>query len=299
MRQLRADGVKIVEPISQKGGNSSLHIFKLNGKSYVLKVYKGEPRRIRNSKLREEAAYKFLIDRGFNKLPRWQSSFDLEDGICLEFIRGQTPKSNSRTLVTILECINELDAIYSRDASFENAVDSAFSTDDLLRQIEKRFCALQEEFTEGLGWLQSTIEVLKERRAVEFPKWTITYSLSDIGSHNMIKRFNRYKFFDLEFFGKDSAVKMLLDFLLHPRNQFSPRNRVRFLKQVTETFDMHLETTLEVTPFIAAKWATIVFRRMSFDYGQGNELALKKNLARYLDIANMRSNEEIAKKLVS
>jgi hypothetical protein len=109
----------------------------------------------------------------------------------------------------------------------------------------------------------------------------------------------RFYFLDLEFFGKDSAVKMILDYLLHPRNQFSFEEKVKALEWTEKKLGTSLDLVMNCAPFLAAKWATIVARRMTLEYRQQSMFDLKEYFERYLEIAVSRDVSEIQDKLLN
>jgi hypothetical protein len=107
------------------------------------------------------------------------------------------------------------------------------------------------------------------------------------------------KFLDLEFFGKDSAVKMILDYLLHPKNSMSREMRCETLEFGEDVFGIDLDLVIRVTPFFAAKWATIVSRRLNAMIQEEDRHKSIQDFQGYLDLAKMKDKEQIHTKLLT
>jgi hypothetical protein len=213
--ELKDKGIKIEELKKSIGGNSKLYKFMLNGKSYVLKVYVGETVKKTQSRKREIETLYFLKNFDLFQIPKLILEFSPDDGLCLQYIPGKNPKQNNRTNLEILYAFRNLKKIYKDSPGFMNAVDACFSTSDVIEQIENR---LQKTDFFNNRVLEKSLDKVKELTQVEFPKSSLTYSFSDVGAHNMIRRFRKYWFIDFEFFGQDSAVKMISDYMLHPKS---------------------------------------------------------------------------------
>ena len=238
INSLSKQGIVIRESNSDLGGNSKFYKFIFGGKQLVLKVYLGDEFRIRNSRDREHVAYQFLEQNHFLKLPKLIKEFDLNDGICLEYIEGVRPQNNSSTNRVILNSFSELHNIYHMNQCFDNATDATYSTNEVLNQVEKRMDVFSKTLSEEFSAMISVVRRLRTIKPFDFPDGSVTYSLSDVGPHNMIKSSKGYYFLDLEFFGRDSAVKMFLDYILHPRNNASFRDRIETLDLAAELFEI-------------------------------------------------------------
>jgi hypothetical protein len=71
-------------------------------------------------------------------------------------------------------------------------------------------------------------------------------------------------FVDFEFFGKDSPQKLILDFILHPRNEFDDHSNTLFVEDLSKCFEVELKLLEVWFPLIALKWASILMRRLEF-----------------------------------
>lgn len=299
LQMIKASGIQINEPKSQTGGNSYIYFINLGNQEIVLKVYKGDDARKKISRDRELSSYRFLHAKGFTRLPRLFEEIVVSDGIFLEYINGQTPKQSVKVNSEILESMVQLAELYQLDTSFKDAVDACYSTEDILSQIRKRIMNLGNSLTSQFDKLQKILALLEKREPLFFSNGTLTYSMSDIGVHNIIQSEQGLKFLDLEFFGKDSAVKMLLDYLLHPKNSMSREIRSQTIEFGEAVFGIDLDLMISVAPLLAAKWATIVSRRLNSMTQEEERYKILQDLRGYLDLAKLEDREEIHDKLLT
>lgn len=292
--ELESRGARIHKPANQLGGNSVLYRVSIRRMKYVIKFYQGDQKRILRSREREISALQFLDTNSFKRAPKIYVDLSPDDGICMEFIKGTPPKQDLRTSRAIMHAILRLKSLFKTQSQFPHAVDACFSTQDVIDQIEERIPALQSEIGKRFA---AYVEDLKSREVIEFPRTTNTYSFSDVGSHNMISRFGRYWFLDMEFFGEDSAVKMIADYLIHPRNELTQESVNFFIDIGCEEFGIDREMLLLSIPFFAAKWATIVARRIKDSNAIKPEV--KINLDKYLKLSSLRTSTSIHKEILN
>jgi hypothetical protein len=271
----------------------------LGNQELALKVYKGNDTRKKISRERELSSYRFLHAKGFTRLPKLYEEIVVSDGILLEYINGQTPTHSLKVNGEILESMRQLSLLFRLDSSFKDAVDASYSTEDIVSQIQNRMNNLGNLPTSQFGELKEILALLKEREPLVFSNETFTYSMSDIGAHNTIQSEQGMKFLDLEFFGKDSAVKMILDYLLHPKNSMSREMRCETLEFGEDVFGIDLDLVIRVTPFFAAKWATIVSRRLNAMIQEEDRHKSIQDFQGYLDLAKMKDKEQIHTKLLT
>ena len=299
LQTIEAQGIQINEPKRQKGGNSHIYLIRLENQELVLKVYKGDETRKKTSRDRELSSYRFLSAKGFTRLPKLYEEIVISDGILLECIKGQTPTQSLKVNREILESMRQLASLFRLDSSFKDAVDACYSTEDIVSQITNRIVNLRNSRTSHLDKLQDTLTLLQNREPIVFSDGTITYSMSDIGVHNTIQSEQGLKFLDLEFFGKDSAVKMIVDYLLHPRNCIPRELRSETLEFGEGVFGIDLDLLINVTPFFAAKWAAIVLRRLNAMTQEEERHKSLQDFQGYLDLAKMKDREQIHAKLLT
>ncbi len=299
LQTIEAQGIQINKPKRQMGGNSHIYFIKLENQELVLKVYKGDEARKKTSRDRELSSYRFLNAKGFTRLPKLYEEIVISDGILLECIKGQTPTQSLKVNREILESMRQLASLFRLDSSFKDAVDACYSSEDIVSQVTNRIANLRNSLTSHFDKLQDTLTLLQEREPLVFSNETVTYSMSDIGVHNTIQSEQGLKFLDLEFFGKDSAVKMIVDYLLHPRNFMTRELRSETLEFGEGVFGIDLDLLINVTPFFAAKWAAIVLRRLNAMTQEEERDKSLQDFQGYLDLAKMKDREQIHAKLLT
>jgi hypothetical protein len=286
-------GIDEGEEEKTNAGNSKIYRFSYDRKKLVLKVYKGDDARIKSARSREISAYEFLNTNNFKGISRLHTQFEISDGIILDYIPGWHPCHGAKTNDVILKCMFNLKQLFLRSPNLFDATDACFSTDDVLSQIFVRIKSLQKIEPHLSHKLHRGLQSLQNIEAIRFPDKTLTFSLSDVGPHNILKYFKNYFFLDLEFFGRDSSVKAIADYLLHPKNRFP-----FIVKQNTFNFgESRLETDIELLtktlPFFAVKWACIVARRTAINADKKQKLSLVKLLDYYLHVGSLRDPKAI------
>jgi hypothetical protein len=295
LEELQSQGLRIIEPDKQIGGNSKLYKFRLQGKKYALKVYTGNNERITRSRNREISAIQFLRNSKYYHVPKIDIDLSPVDGLCMEFLPGKNPRQSKNINKLILNTLRDLKSLYQLDSSFVNAVDASFESSDVIKQIESR---LQGDDIWNLREMQAIFAKLKSVENVKFPISSFTYSFSDIGSHNMIVFLRKHWFIDLEFFGRDSAVKMIADYLLHPKNVFEEKMIIECTRIAEREFGVDTELLMKSVPFFAAKWATIVARRLTLTTPKKPNPIIAKRVSNYLQLAALTDITSIRKKLL-
>ena len=143
--------------------------------------------------------------------------------------------------------------------------DAVFSFSELESQISNRIQELEKTFPslEVNDLCHSLREKL--RACMNIKKNTSftnkTFSVSDLGTHNMIASKRGSCFIDFEFFGLDSVNKMVGDFVLHPKNKFNQNDISIFVSSVSNTFEWDSDELMEILPLLTLKWALIAYAR--------------------------------------
>ena len=295
LEELRRQGIKVWMPNKQVGGNSELYRFQMDGRKYVLKVYKGDVERINRSRERELKSIEFLLRAGFSQVPKANLQLSPRDGACLEFIPGKNPKPSERTNKEILRAFGLLKEIYEEKPYFLDAVDACFTSSDVIHQIELRMQSIDSYYA---SQIRIALERIKLIEQIDFPKASMTFSFSDIGPHNMISRFRKFWFVDLEFFGRDSAVKMISDYLLHPKNVFTSDDIYRCIETSRSMFGISEEMLIKSVPFFATKWAAIVAKRLTKEVPDSIKLVINEKFNQYLELTTLSDLESISIRLI-
>lgn len=283
---LSKHGLNLIRVKDAKGSNSQIYEFSNNGREYVLKIYTGDFEKRKRSRIREEASVRFLNKNGFNQTPVFIERFSSEQVVCMENLGRIHAKSNKRSAKAIWENFVQLKDIYFLDSNFDNAVDYANSTTDILNQIRISELINKNIYKNEQHLMRECLENLRALKEISFPSQSLTYSLSDIGTHNMMLTKKRNLIFiDFEYFGRDSAVKMICDFILHPRNDFSGSENRQLLKRSSVIFGIDNDCLQQAMPFFALKWCQIVLKKLSRGISKREIHLGEKLLYQYLEIA--------------
>jgi thiamine kinase-like enzyme len=249
-----------------EGGNSFVFKGHLpNGMTIAIKEYLGDKFRINRMMSREVESLKFLRSSGIENIPEIVEIQHELGLIIYKWIDGEEPLSDSESLDGLIDFCISLKEIYHLGNKFENSVDAVFSIPELEIQILNRIQELEStfNFAEVKELCYSLREKLfthmKMKNSAIFTNKT--FSVSDLGIHNMLKSKSGYYFIDFEFFGLDSVNKMIGDFVLHPKNKFNEVHLSRFINQVSNKFEWDSEELIDILPLLTLKWALIAYVR--------------------------------------
>ena len=266
LANFKIDESNIIEEFC--GGNSTvLRCVTEDSPEFGLKIYLGSDSRQHQMIERETQAIEFLTSMGFSNIPRnFVPDFELKIAK-FDWFHGLSSPNDIDSLIELTSMAKNLYRATLSKAIFPTAIDAVFELSDITFQIRDRLgkigkldksfntqCVI-ENIESRLRYLHSKLPTLTEFGV-------ITLSLSDMGTHNLIRsKPMSHQFIDFEFFGVDSLTKLMADFWLHPRNYFSDSETFSFqesLKTFTGWNDEELRLTL---PFFALKWATIAYTR--------------------------------------
>jgi len=300
IQELLGRNVKIAKTIH--GGNSLIFTVKIQNMNVVVKKYLGNEIRKSTSMNRESSALHFLNQNDVSIVPKLLLVSPENFMIVMEHLQGSEPKPNGDSMEAIIAFSKTLRLIYSDDDSFPNSIDGIEKTSDLLAQIGSRINSMKGEICNEDFLLQARkyLSVLSSRD-YEDKVWDKTYSVSDLGIHNMIKGEGGIRFFDLEFFGADSPVKLIGDFLLHPRNNFSRTLRKRFLNELSTVYGVTESAIADYLQLSALKWSVIVMRRLQMEKSPASKIGKGKieDLAyRYMGLSQCHG-EQLLQKIVN
>jgi len=249
-----------------QGGNSSVVKAKLEDDRLVaVKIYKGEPSRIQRMLAREQSAISYLTGNGFQNIPEILEVRTDLGLIVYRWIEGEPPIPNTKCMEAIIEMCLALNNVNKKD-DFENAVDAAFSIQDIEFQILERINLLRSEHTYQFAKtvclsLEEKLQKYKYIFGNNQKLFPHTISVSDLGTHNMLYAGSNFKFIDFEFFGRDSVDKMVGDFLLHPHNKFKQNEIVKFKESIANKLGWQSKNLNFILPILSLKWAAIAFKR--------------------------------------
>jgi len=264
---------KNLMPISgEQGGNSRIARISVGGDEFILKKYLGGDTRSKKSCSREKYSLE-LLGRFAINTPKVNLDLCSETINCIEFIEGKPHQFNHSAIneiITFQENMIEIKNLINDELrTVPWAVDAAFSEIDVFNQIDARCKNGSKELGKNWRIISHKLENLKNHRKrtkrKEARSKDFVLSQSDIGCHNMLETKSQKTFFvDFEFFGKDSPQKLILDFILHPRNEFDDHLNASFVEDLSKKFEVELKLLEVWFPLIALKWASILMRRLEF-----------------------------------
>ncbi len=249
-----------------QGGNSSVYKGHLpNGMTLAIKKYEGDKIRVDRMLTRELESIQFLRSFGIQNVPEIIEIQHELGLITYLWIEGKEPYANSQSMDELIDFCISLKELHNYGSSFDNSIDAVFSTIEIESQISNRIQNLEEIYSSAeVNILCSNIRErlckhAESNKSVEFANKT--FSVSDLGTHNMINSNSKFYFIDFEFFGMDSVDKMVGDFILHPKNKFDHNNVRRFIDTISKNFEWDSTELMRILPLLTLKWALIAFAR--------------------------------------
>jgi len=296
LKEFKISHNEILETI--QGGNSDVFKYQDKGGNLrALKVYKGSAQRISQMFFREISAIKFLHNNKFLNIPQDLQVFNELKSISYRWIDGTSPESDTRALKSIFETVDKLFHLAKSGVQFNNAIDFAFNTSDIIAQIEERIINLKKIFPSYANQIKEKLDLYNKVFVTNTEYEYRTLSLADIGVHNIIRNSDTDIFIDFEFFGYDSCAKMFGDFLLHPKNTFSSDNILHYCGNLSlEKNCLQNEIWISL-PLLSLKWSLITLGRAgrinsedSLSIFKQNELQLRyESYLRYFDFVVFRN----------
>ena len=250
-----------------EGGNSSVLKVKLaNNSVLALKFYKGSAKRVEQMQTRELNAINFLKGQDFRNIPEIVENRRDLGLIVFKWIEGSSPPADTKSMDSIIEMCLRLGNLERGGLFFDNAIDAAYSITEIENQIKLRLHELSNQLSSNFSRsLISKYELMFNRyKSTNKKKQALfghTFSVSDLGTHNILCKDNKFIFIDFEFFGKDSITKMVSDFLLHPKNEFSADDISKFVEAISNEFNWDPSTLELIGPILCLKWSLIAFKR--------------------------------------
>lgn len=280
------------------GGNSVVYEIRTQSLHLAAKHFHGTKSRIFRSYNRELSALQFLRSHQVKNIPNIYFADESLHYIVMDFIEGQMPDANLKSSTEILNFIFELREIYLRDSSFPLAIDAAQDLNMLRKQIEIRLIEFTSiQVSEYLPNYYRNIEILTSKSSKNVSKANFTYSVSDLGLHNLLVKNGNYFFFDLEFFGKDSPQKLIGDFVLHPQNRFKESENSFFVGECVDKFKLNEDEVAEYIRLLSIKWSLICYKRlhkMIFSNTNRESIDKQKEIVRYyLEVSHQKKSSEI------
>ena len=154
-----------------------------------------------------------------------------------------------------------------------NAVEPCFNLNDIKNQInQKKYNLTINNSSKKISsfinkffnpTLKKVIKnnISKKISLVKINKQSLILSPSDFGFHNCLKlKNNKFIFLDFEYFGRDDAIKLVSDFLLHPGMRLTDLQKKFWTKKMLSIFknDVFFKRRLSAfIPYYALRWSLI------------------------------------------
>jgi hypothetical protein len=264
-----------VRPVS---GSGNSRVFRVETKAglFALKIYPPFAQDDRRRREREVAAMAFIAGRPeLGLVTADPVASDPNGDIALfGWLDGLRPlpatDGDVKDLAALACRFLPLSSAPGADA-FPDAVEATLSPAELVRQIrdrldrlapvragepqldawlQRQFTPQFERLTEGLSSIRSDAPCLR------------VLSPSDFGLHNTLRLADgRLALVDLEYFGWDDPVRLLVDVICHPAMRLGPERRALFLRHCLPQYAVQPGLIARMTalaPIIALRWALIV-----------------------------------------
>ncbi|MBU1199363.1 MAG: hypothetical protein KKF46_00830 [Nanoarchaeota archaeon] len=239
-----------------------------------------------------------------------------------EFVKGKkvvSPKEDTVQIINFVAQLKKL-ALTKPRPIFPSASDACFSFQAIVDIIERRLKKLnitksrneKDQLFKGLheflknDFNQTYIKIIKwakeqaNKSSIDFAKELEpefqTLSPSDLGFHNSIKTTNgKLMFIDFEYFGYDSPMKLICDFIHHDNMKLNDEQKQKFVSGVLSIFkeDIHLQDRVRIAyPLIGLVWCLIFLNEYLHDDIKRRQFAksnLKGNNAKIYNVQVIRN----------
>lgn len=182
---------------------------------------------------RECCFYKYCKDLQITSIPHLIHYNDSESWIKIEFINGNIVNNFSGGYLNALVCF--LKSINKKELKYDIiAAEAVLGYNDISNHLNARITNLDNESKKYLPEkfsykLSEVLNFLANKNDEDLP---FLLSPSDIGIHNTISFEDKFFFFDFEYAGLDSPVKVVYDAILHPANHIDQRNHEMRVNQL-------------------------------------------------------------------
>ena len=203
--------------IKNKVGNINNHIDFKSGK--VLKTFALDRK---GNFDRELSFYKMCKNNSIDQVPNLIDYSYEKQEIVITYLPGEHPQYISKK---VLLQVSEFLSVLNKDSDSKKLPDAAeaiLTKDCLTNHLTNRLKQIGNEgeyHPQGLANAVDDIINVLENKLIDIGR--IVINPSDLGLHNMIYQNGKITFYDFEYSGKDSYLKLLIDFCLHPMNKIN------------------------------------------------------------------------------
>jgi hypothetical protein len=288
LARLLGDEIRVAERI---GGGRNSQVYRVEmatGDRCALKIYFQNPADSRDRLGTEFESLRFLWENAVHDVPQPLVKDSGRGWGVYQFIEGEKvppPELGEHEVLCAADFLFRLRELSRKQAatSLGVASEAFFSVSSLAEILDQRLLRLKtaqdqtptgrllQEFLDAelvpflahaKSWSEKQLKAQGTSFETELSKDQRTISPSDFGYHNALRQPDgRIIFLDFEYFGWDDPAKMIVDFVLHPAMDLSPRLRTRFASTLFERFaDLpSLRGRVEaVFPLLGVKWCLIL-----------------------------------------
>jgi hypothetical protein len=280
-----------VASVARIGGGRNSQVYRIDlasGRRVALKRYFQQTQDMRDRRLTEAVALRFLHDQRVTCVPCLLASDASRQASVLEFVPGEPVTAGTAARPDLDRLASFLVALFrlsqeAAAAALPVASEAVFTLAELIDTITQRLTRLQR--LERKTPMQRELAEFLEREFVpaleQLSAWAVlklghyglvgdrplpisarTLSPSDFGLHNTLRTSDGgLVFVDFEYFGWDDPAKTISDFLLHPGMALSTEQRGWFLQKLLAGLGRSdaLEDRLRVAYVLfGLKWVMIV-----------------------------------------
>jgi len=258
-----------VNEVYQLPSRYNSEVFRVNTgvQDYIIKRYINKT----DSKDRIQREVCFLSTFSNNlaiRIPRLYFYNNSKSLLCESFLQGTKTKSSPHQIYAILEFIKDINSTYDNKSYQLLAKDAIIKNGDLYDNLRLRSEKWLNNKSEAMVKCASEIMVLVKNKKFQkkidsfFEKKSANLlSPSDIGPHNML--FNSsFVFFDFEYAGIDSNIKLGLDLVTQPDIDFFKNSNSNIFNYFREVLGFSVdEIPRELIGLFKLKWLLIQMQK--------------------------------------
>lgn len=271
-------------------GNNKIKRFTDNKFDLIIKFY-DQQSLLKHQ--REIYFYEFLNKKKITSVPKLYFYSYSDRFSIFEYINNDKLDIvfNNELLKIFANFINDINADLNANEYKYNASDAGFSDFDHYQNVMNRldlynkFSFNNKQFNEEseiFSKCKNYLEYFVDNNYLSTGKNLVILSPSDYGLHNFISNNSNSKFIDFEFAGLDDPVKLVCDFIFHPRNNLSMLNLNYFSNELRCVDEKTLQKINTLYPIFVIKWILIILNYVdTLNLRKKENLILDFNLSKY------------------
>lgn len=283
-----AVGVSAIEG----GRNSRIYRAESNDQVFALKFFRPDPDGKRERFEAETTALALFAEGGIEVTPRVIAKDKLNNCVLMEWIEGERighyGAEEIKASVAFIQAVHDI-ARKGSGQKIRKATEACLNGAEILHQISLRLNRLDtskaeypplrvfidEEFLTALNevsdWSQKQYQCFRLDFSKDIALEQQTLSVVDFGSHNTLRKDNKFYFLDFEFFGWDDPVKLVADTLQHPGMTLDDDHKQMLFSSFMKIYgqdEMFLARLKLLYPLFGLKWCMIMLNLFLPGYQQ-------------------------------